>query len=313
VKTELESTVVPWTTPDVRSLEHAILYAVAYADIYRYPLTVDEIARYLVGIKASEDEVDTALGALTNGQGPLLRRDKYVMLRSEEDLVALRHRRERTARRMWPRAIAYGEAIARLPFVRMVAVTGALTMGNVEPGDDIDYFIVTEPGRVWLARFLVVQMVVKPADRQGVEVCPNYLIASDALALEERDLFHAHELVQMIPIYGMATYRALRAANKWALRFLPNAADPPRIEQVLGQSESHSLGRGLTETVLRTPPGTWLDRREMARMQQKLTSENGGSEVEVAPDRCKGHIGSHGHKALEAFAARVDRWRTRDG
>jgi len=303
---------VPWRDPDVRSLERAILYAVAYADIYHYPLTVEEIARYLVGVEATVDEVEIALDPLIRKEGLLLGREGYVMLRGADDLVALRHRRMRIARQMWPRALSYGRAIARLPFVRMVAVTGALTMGNVESDDDIDYFIVTEPGRVWLARFLIVQMIVRPADREGFEVCPNYLVSSDALVLEERDLFHAHELVQMIPIYGLETYRMLRAANGWALQFLPNATDAPRIEHAREYPELSSAPRKLSERLLRTPPGTWIDRREMARMRAKLRHEKGGSEVEITADRCKGHIGSHGHKAFEAFVARIGRWRVMD-
>jgi hypothetical protein len=39
------------------------------------------------------------------------------------------------ASRMWPQAARYAQAIARLPFVRLVALTGALTMDNVDPGD----------------------------------------------------------------------------------------------------------------------------------------------------------------------------------
>ena len=340
---DTEFPAVPWSDPEVPSLRQAILYAVTYADIYRYPLTVEEIARYLVGVQATVSEVRAALEQLTRDGEPLQRQDAYVMLQGAEDLVALRHRREAVARRMWPLALSYGQAIAHLPFVRMVAVTGALTMGNVEFGDDIDFFVVTEPGRVWLTRFLIVQRVVKPADRQGVEVCPNYLISSEVLTLEKRDLFHAHELVQMVPLSGLPIYQELRAANRWALGFLPNATDTPTMEHLLEAHaieereleqrpiatrplEERSLDNGpftlrapssrlqsISEQLLRTPPGTWFDRREMERMRAKLTDQNGGSEVEVTPDRCKGHIGSHGHKALEAFAARVDRWRTLDG
>lgn len=313
MKPNLESYPVPWRHPDVDSVERAILYAVSYADIYRYPLTVGEITRYLVGVEATVEAVRGVLETLTRDEGPLLCQEGYVMLRGAEDLVALRHRREKIARQMWPRALSYGGAIARLPFVRMVAVTGALTMGNVESGDDIDYFIVTEPGRVWLARFMVIQMVVRPAERQGVEICPNYLIASDALVMEERDLFHAHELVQMVPIHGMGTYREFRAANEWALRFLPNATDAPRIEYVPEQLDRFSVPRKLSERLLRTPPGTWLDRREMVRMQAKLITENDGNEVEVTPNCCKGHIGSHGRKAFEAFVTRIGHWRAMDG
>jgi len=49
---------------------------------------------------------------------------------------------------IWPKAVGYGQAIARLPFVQMVAVTGALAMDNADAGDDLDYFIVTESDRL---------------------------------------------------------------------------------------------------------------------------------------------------------------------
>ena len=296
---------VPWIDPDVHSLERAIAFAIAYADVYDYPLKPAEITRYLVGVEASRAEVDAALRSLSAPEGPLACKDGYVTLTGRESLVALRQRRADIAAEMWPRALRYGREIARIPFVRMVAVTGALTMGNVESDDDIDYFMITEPGRLWLSRFFIIQMVVKPAAREGDEVCPNYLVSTRAMTLFTHDLYHAHELAQMVPLHGWGVYRRFREANRWVARFLPNATDPPDIKGVTSQhSETAPDRRRLPERVLRTPPGGWLDRREMKRMREKLAAENGHGEVEVSPDRCKGHIGAHGHRAFEAFVTR---------
>jgi hypothetical protein len=289
---------IPWSDPAVQSLEEAVFYAIVYADIYDYPLTLLEITRYLVGQSASRDRVAGALGVLQQA-GYIRRQKDYFMLAERTGLAARRLRRAEVAETMWPRALAYGRAIARMPFVRMVAITGALPSGNVELGDDIDYLMITEPGRLWLTRLLIIQLVVKPAARHGDEVCPNYFLSERALTLQERDLFHAYELAQMVPIYGLPWYQRLRKANAWADQFLPNAVEPPRVELV-----SEVKRRALPEALLSTRPVAWLERKEMARMQTKLTRE-ASTEVEVTPDRCKGHVGGHGHLAGEAFAARI--------
>jgi hypothetical protein len=109
----------------------------------------------------------------------------------------------------------------------MVALTGSLAVRNVDSDADYDYFVVTAHGRVWLARLLMVQNVVKPAARRGDEVCPNYILAENALELPSRDLYHAHELAQMIPLYGLPVYQRLLQANRWLEKFLPNAGAFP--------------------------------------------------------------------------------------
>jgi hypothetical protein len=227
----------------------------------------------------------------------------YVTLSGRHAIVGIRHRRAKIAAQMWPRALYYAQAIARLPFVKMVALTGALTMGNVEPGDDFDYLIITEPGRLWVTRFLIIQLVVKPAARHNDEVCPNYLLSEQRLTLDEHDLFHAHELAQMIPLFGLDLYWQLREANTWAHSFLPNALDPPALHYHF--SLEPRWNRLVSEALLRTSAGTWLERGEMLRMQRKLATPEAHGEVALSPDCCKGHVGAHGHHAFDAFVARL--------
>lgn len=288
-----------WEAPGTRSLDEAVFYTLAYADVFSYPLTLGEIHRYLIGATATPEAVADAL----------VRHPEYAVgngcyaLPGRADLVERREQRSRVAATMWPRALAYGRAMARLPFVRMVALTGALSMANVSAHDDFDYLIVAASGRVWLTRLFIIQMVVKRAARCGDEVCPNYLVAEHALALQERTLYHAHEVVQMVPLSGLDVYRRLRAENRWADAFLPNAAGPPSFAVPLS-SGGGAYQRWL-EASMRTPLGTWLDRREMARMARKLSVLGESEELSVSPERCKGHVGAHGHMTLEAFMARV--------
>jgi hypothetical protein len=234
----------------------------------------------------------------------LAHRENYFTLPGREAIVETRLFRAEVASRMWPRAVRYGRAIASLPFVRMVAVTGALAMDNAEPDTDVDYLIVTEPGRLWLCRAMVIALVVKPAARQGDVLCPNYLLSQRALILHERNLFTAHELLQMTPIAGMAVYRQMRRVNSWTARFLPNAHDPPR--SVNPEPPARRPIRALAEAVLWSPVGAWLEQWEMDRKVHKF-SQQGDAQAEVAfsADWCKGHFDSHGRFILEAFACRL--------
>ena len=145
--------------PTQTNLEAAILQTVAYVDGFDYPLTAAEVHRFLIGIAATPEQVSNILenGRLIPHQ--LSRQDHYYMLPGREEIAAIRQQREVNARQLWPYAQQYGCAIARLPYVRMVSVTGSLAVNNAIEGADIDYLIVTENGRLWLTRAFVILIV----------------------------------------------------------------------------------------------------------------------------------------------------------
>jgi hypothetical protein len=287
-----------WTFPKGRSLEEAVLCTVAYADIFQYPLTLEELNRYLIGVAASLQQVALSVKNLEE----IVEHNGYYVLRGKETLVSLRKRREQIAEKMWPAALAYGKAIARLPYVRMVAMTGALAMKNVELGDDFDYLVATVPGRVWTARRILIQRVVKPAKRLKHEVCPNYILSENSLALSVHDLFQAHELVQLIPLYGLPVYQQMRVINRWTEEFLPNAAGPPPGTPAF--PILNEPGRKVQEKILDLAAGPWFEKQEMSRLQRKLNAQNLG-EAQFLPDCCKGHLNARGPGIFTAFEERL--------
>jgi hypothetical protein len=287
-------------------LERAIVHTVAYADVFDYALTADEIHRYLIGVSASRGDVR---GALTSGrlvgQGQaqaLSRAGRYFTLAGRESAVDTRRRRAAVSAAYWRRAVRYGRLIGNLPFVRMVAVTGGLAMDNVAD-DDIDYMVVTEPGRLWLCRALVVSLVRAAAFRR-VTLCPNYFLSERALALDEQNLFTAHEVTQMVPLSGMPAYEHFRQLNRWTAQYLPNAAGAPR--RVAAVEPTRRRIRSVAEHTLRSPVGAGFERWEMARKMRKLgLRADGHAEAAFGPDWCKGHFGDHGQLTLSRYAERL--------
>lgn len=289
-------------TKQCSALEWAILQTVAYADIFDFPLTAAEIHRYLVGFSAGRAEIDAALQSRFLASR-LADRDGYFILAGRESLLARRPSRMRAAARLWPRARLYGRIMASLPYVRLVAVTGALALDNVEADDDIDYLVVTAPGRLWLCRFLVV-VLVKLAALDGRTICPNYFLTENALALAERNLFTAHELVQMVPLSGLPVYQRMRSLNDWTAEYLPNAEGPPPL--AASREPGWETARRWTEAALSSPVGARLEAWEMRRKVAKFGRQpNVYQEASFSADWCKGHFDGHGLRILDAYCGRL--------
>lgn len=288
--------------PENLSLQRAILDTVMYADIFDYPLTAREIQGYLIGASASLESVETCLAS-----GFLACSDGYYSLPGRESIVYTRLYREGIAAHMWLAARRYGKLIAGLPFVRMVAVTGSLSVNNVDANGDIDYLIVTQVGRLWLCRLLVL-FVVRLAAWRGVSLCPNYMVTQEALAFTDRNLYSAHEFIQMVPLYGREIYQQMVTANAWVRDFLPGMDELTRASQGTVRQEPASPLKTMLETMLLTPPGGWFEGWEMRRKLRKLSIENAGNpEAVFSPNLCKGHANRHGWRTQAAFTDRLAR------
>jgi len=297
--------------PPATRVEQAVIRTVAYADVFQYPLNAPEVHRYLHGIAASTEATEAALARCSAAGGALCYRDGFYTLHGRGNLVAVRDRRAAIADRLWPAALTYGRLIAGLPFVRMVAVTGSLAWHNVDDGGDIDYLIVTKPGRLWVCRWLIAALR-RAALLDGVPLCPNYVISTRAVALADRNLYTAYEVARMTPIAGLRMYRRLRRANPWVEAYLPNAVSAPRAPEhvVLHSPDRPSTGRArlarLTQRILDSPLGALLERWEMKyRIRKLLKLGNEAGEAAYGVDCCKCQVSGHARRTLAAFAERV--------
>ncbi len=288
-------------------LIEAVQRTVAYADIFACPLTCEELHRYLIGIKAAPATIEAILPDIHN----LACTAGYVTFRDREWIIERRQQREEYAKQLWTVALHYGQLIGKLPFVRMVAVTGSLAVNNVERSADIDYLVVTAPGYLWLCRLFIVGLV-KVAARQGITLCPNYLITENALLIEEQNLFTARELVQMVPVAGLDTYARLRQVNTWTQAYLPNANGHPNLSQP--PRDRRPISQNVGEIIFSNPAGRWLDRWEMQRKIRKLMQQRGSlDEVEFTPDMCKGHFDAHQRRIMQEYSKRLDLYLERAG
>lgn len=290
--------------PPRSALAQAVLRTLVYADIFDCALRLADAQRFLIAATGSALEIEAALEAGVRA-GRVVRSDGLYGLRGRNEILKLRPARERHSAQLWRHARRWGAAMAGLPFVRMVAVTGALAVNNAASADDdIDLLVLTTPGRVWLARALCIGLV-RLARRFGVNLCPNYVLSAAALEQSPRNLYIAHELAQMVPLSGYALHARMMAANEWVLGFLPNSG-------IVGWEtvESRKYGVwGLGERILSNGLGDRLERWEHERKQRKFAREAAHSAaVRLDADHVKGHFNDHGARVLAEYEQRLKRY-----
>ena len=296
--------------PDEAATERAILRTVLYSDLFDYPLTPVEIAHYLIEVRAEPLRIIARLDASSWLARWITRVDGYVAVKGREDIVQRRKDRARQSRRLWRKARLFVRFLSCVPFVRMIGVTGALSMDNSAERDDVDVMIVAAPGRVWLARALALSLVV--AGRvTGNTLCPNFILSEGTLCLERRSLYIAHEFAQMVPLYGFEVYERMREVNRWVDEFLPNATRPlrPLPDRPPGPVGS-VIKRGL-ERLLGGGMGDRLEKWEMTRKLHKFETELAHSDgaAILSKDQVKGHFNDHGERVHQAFQRRLEEFR----
>lgn len=282
-------------------LSAAVRDTLAYADIFDYPLSAQELHRYLHGTPATLEEIRALLA---DGVRGVEASDGYYALAGRLWTVAERQRRTAISARLMGRVRIYTKMLKYVPFVRMAALTGSLSMWNVDRRADIDLMVVTAPGRVWLGRAAVI-LLVRLARLAHDTLCPNFVVAENALELGELSIYDAHELAQMVPLCGHEVYHHLWASNPQVVRLLPNArARPAPVEGV--QPIVHACKRGI-ERLLGGAVGdrleTWERRRKIERLSSRQATPT--AEIVLSSEQCKGHFDRHRTRVLAAYQDRL--------
>ncbi len=195
--------------------------ALLYFDIFNYPLKLDEIRQSSQLNGTSDEALVNELKALEE-QGCLYRFGAYYAMQNDAALVQKRELGNVRADQLMRKAYKMSRFIARFPYVRGVLLSGSISKGYIDDDGDIDYFIITEPGRLWLARTCLIAFKKIFLFNSRKYFCVNYFVDTNHLDIEEKNLFTAMELVTLMPTYGKDYYEQFYHCNQWAKAYYPN-------------------------------------------------------------------------------------------
>jgi hypothetical protein len=202
-------------------IQRSIIKTLAYFSIFKHPLKIDELHRFLLFNKCTIDELREEISELKS-KGIVFEIDKFFLLENNKNWIVNRIKGEKLARKFWKIAKFMSHIIKRFPFVRAIFISGSLAKFNVTKSTDIDFFIITKPKRLWLTRsFLIAFKKVFLLNKKKF-FCINYFITDDHLEIEDKNIFTAMEIASVKPIFNSDIYLQFIEANSWIKDFIPN-------------------------------------------------------------------------------------------
>lgn len=291
---------------DVRILspvQEAIIRTLIYFEQFRYPLTVPELSEYCQQHTASPEEIQSALSHLVmiclvqESEG-------FYALSLDKAMIRRRLKGNAKAKIYLQKAKRYVQLIACFPFIEAVFLSGSLAKGFVDEKGDVDYFIITKPGRLWVARtFLVLFKKIFLLNSRKY-FCVNYFLDSANLEIPDKNLFTATEISFAIPVYNQQLCASFFELNAWSIPYYPNKGKPA-LDQAAPLNTN--LIRRVTEKMLASGLGTWLDTfcfRLTLRVWKKKFSQLNESDFDLnfrsRKNVSKHHPGGFQLKVLEA-------------
>ncbi|TNE50631.1 MAG: nucleotidyltransferase domain-containing protein [Bacteroidetes bacterium] len=254
--TEIEPATAP---PQPCPVERALLRALWYFDIFRHPLTAVELREFSNCVDTPVPVIECKLDVLVT-RGQVFRFGRFYQGTDDPTWVVRRKDFNERADRFIPIAHRMARFIGAFPFVRAVFVSGSLSKHCMAPDGDIDFFIITTPGKLWLARTLLVVFKKLLLFNSHKYFCVNYFIDTQHLEIEEKNLFTATETVTLLPLYGSEWYEQFCRENHWAWTYYPNYPQVPASEI---PTPRMSFFKRSAEWMLQNRLGHWLDERAM--------------------------------------------------
>lgn len=241
------------------SAKRALLSALWYFEIFQYPLTATELFEFANCPGEAPASLAEKLEELVQEEF-IYQFGIYYQSKNDPGWVPRRLDYNRRAARHLPIARRMARLIGAFPFIRAVFVSGSLSKNCMAPDGDIDYFLITEPGRLWLARTLLVIFKKLFLFNSHKYFCVNYFIDTEHLEIEDKNLFTATETLTLFPLYGRDWSERFAAANGWVKHYLPNLS-----WRTAGTIPAHQSGvfKKMAEWALNGCLGAWLDTQAM--------------------------------------------------
>lgn len=286
-----------------KSCNNDVVKTLLYFDMFQYPLTIAEIKLFS---QFSLTEIQEALKDLIEKKH-VYKLNNFYATTLKTCRIERREKGNKKAKEILKKAKRVSKLISQFPFVEGVFVSGSLSKGYFGEDDDIDYFIITSPNRLWIARtFLILYKKIFLLNSKKY-FCVNYFMSSNALKIEEQNRFTATEFTTLIPMSGNGIYQKLQKENAWVLDYFPNYDQEKKSNPI----KRKTLKR-FSEYLLNGKIGNGLEKKFMKvtqSHQQKKFKKLQKSDFEIAfkgdKNTSKHHPDNHQKRVIYSLNEKI--------
>lgn len=286
-------------------LSKDIVRTLIYFDIFDYPLLKKELIKNCSIPGAKEKDLDLELQNLVIN-GMVKKIEKFYLI-GENKLIERRLKGNLLAEKRLHTAKKISRFISHFPFVKCICLSGSISKGYMDKNSDIDYFIVTTPGRLWLCRTLLIFFKKIFLFNSRKYFCLNYFIDTNHLEIPDKNIFTAKELKYLIPVYNEEVYSNILKKNTWSSSFLPNF----HTTYYTSFQERKSFGKRWGEKIFSGSLGEKLDTFCMKlteafwKIKFRKIRQNEDIRIRCAKHVSKFHPRNFQVKVLEKFERKV--------
>ena len=305
-----------------------ILATLAYYDVLDFPLTAEEVSRYLIRLSSDEDipkfshrrqgfggqaRILEYVEALMK-EGKIGKRDGHYYLFGRDYLVPLRSERLRYWHKKWKRTLMATRLISVTPFLRGVFASGSLALKNTSELSDLDILLVTSAGRIATARFCMTILLDlfgfrrKPIDTVAPNlICPNHFVALNNMTIPAQNIYTAQLYANIVPVMirGANVASQFQNSNSWVLHYIYNW-------EMLDKPDRFRVGPALAsivEWVLGGTVGDWLESKlfnwQKRRVEHNPLTSHSHGRILFSQNEIAFHPDSPDERFIEPYKERL--------
>ena len=274
-------------------------------------MTVDELFENSA-VNSTKEEFVAELELLLEKK-TLIRSGRFILgLKANTSAIAKRLNGNEGAEGIMETAYRYSKKVASFPFVEGICLSGGLSKNYYDEKGDIDFFIITKPGRLWICRtLLIIKYKLLPKSKKKFW-CVNYFISSESLSIPENNVFTGTELAYLIPTVNYNVYKNILSKNKWYKTRFPNKEILPDVNCI---NTPKPVFKSIIENLFSGKLGIWLDNKLLGftlkhwrKKYPEMNHEDFELQFRSRKDVCKRHTNGFQNRVLQKWTEKQNEY-----
>jgi len=266
---------------NISALEKSVLKTLVYFDIFSFPLTAEELFYFLWCPPAlTKEDFFSGIKILVE-QEKIFTQDGFYFLPGRQEIISNRLNKKVILEKKIKKARRAARLLSFVPFLKAVFLCNSVAAGTANKDSDIDFLIITSPGRIWLVRALanfLLRIVgwrtygKKLANR----VCLSFFVDENNLDFSnlrasEEDIHFAYWVHQTIPLFNLNNlWSNFIKFNQWTVRYLPYIRNWEKDEETIVWGRGAQIWRKIWETFWRGWYGDLIEKQTEGLGKQKM-------------------------------------------